>query len=235
MPDLEALYPELAAPDRLEGALRSALRTIGSASGVDAPSSTYAVITSVGRSCQVMLASNARLFGLDFWDRGVEYGHVWCDDLPALAESVHRFLDQRCSIEGLEGQRPPVTIEDAARAHEKGRLVDYVWSQYLTATTGTWMESRLKDVFTAASQTRFRALMPVLSHNRACFSTCTGYPYSADCPMIEVSPSGECSVLVPGDDQLVFSGSVAEAVANAEAALPAGIVAARDGTAEDPA
>ena len=80
--------------------------------------------------------------------------------------------------------------------------------------------------------------MPFTSHSRVCFSTRTGFPYTDDCPMIEALRSGECLVFPAGsrDGALpVFTGSVADAVAKADATLLPSVGAARDGTAEDDA
>ena len=237
--DLEALYPELTRSGRLADALQSSLEVLGSRLKVQDPlGATYATVRAGNRSCQAMLASEKRSFGVDFWDRGVQYGHLWSSDLNNLASALEHFLTQRCTILDLQRHWPRITIPEAARAHENGRLVDYAWSQYLDTNGHTWPETILAEVFIAAARTPLRSLMPFTSHSRACFSTRTGYPYTHDCPMIEVLRTGACHVFAPGaldGASPIFSGSVDDAVTNAVATLPSSISVVRDGTADDDA
>jgi hypothetical protein len=114
--------------------------------------------------------------------------------------------------------------------------VDFQWTQFLAVRPTTWPDDLLHDVFALAATCRFRPLTPFTSLSRACFSTRTGYPYTRDCPAIEVLRDGRCKVFPP--DQMdsaeaVFTGGIAEAVLRAEALLPSGVTAARDGTADD--
>lgn len=73
-------------------------------------------------------------------------------------------------------------MDDALETELRGR-----WQRQLDrVTTGdTWVEQSLEPVVTvAASDPDLRRLFPFTSLNRLCFSRCSAYPYTLDCPCI---------------------------------------------------
>jgi len=185
-----------------------------------------------------MVALRERSFSVDFRDRGVQYGHVWTADLNLIALAIQHFVEGRACIDELVRAVPVIEIASSARPHEKGILVDFQWDQYLGTRPSTWPEDMLYDVFVVAARGRLRKLMPFTSLSRACFSTTTGFPYTNDCPAIEVMRGGDCRVFCPGEMDTgnpVFTGTPRDAVARTETLLSSTIVAARDGTADDAA
>jgi hypothetical protein len=185
-----------------------------------------------------MVALKTRAFSADFWDRGVRYGHLWTSDLGAVATAIQSFVAGRVAIAELEQLVPNVEIFAAARAHEIGNLVEFQWQQYLRVRPSDWPDDLLHDVFALAARGRLRTLLPFTSLSRACFSSRTGYPYTRDCPAIEVLRDASCRVFPPGQldsGKPVFEGALVDAVRRAESLVPSTLLAARDGTADDDA
>jgi hypothetical protein len=237
--ELSRLYPELASAGRLATALETQLRLLQSGVHVEDPlGSAYAIARLNRRQCQVHVALRDRAFGADFWDRGVKYGDLWAPDLSVVTLAIHTFLGLEACTADLARTVPSFEISAEGRAHEVGELVEFTWGRYLGARPSVWPDDLLHEVLALAAHGRLRRLMPFTSLSRACFSTRTGYPYTQDCPAIEVLRDGGCRVFEPAQmngGQSVFAGPVAEAVARAEALLPSTVTAARDGTAEDDA
>lgn len=235
--ELSRLYPELAVEGCLAAALEKQLQLLRSGVRVEEPvGAACASARANRRQCQVHVALRERAFGADFWDRGVSYGHLWAPELNVVALAVHTFLGLNACTAELARAVPSVEIAAAGRAHERGELVEFTWALYLGGRPLEWPEDLLHDVLALAARGRLRKLLPFTSLSRACFSTRTGYPYTQDCPAVEVLRDGRCRVFEPGrmnGGHAVFVGTVAEAVARAEALLPSTVTAARDGTAED--
>jgi len=236
--NFDLLCPELRQGGSLAAAVQAALEVILSTLPVHDPlGHGYARVEDNHRHCQVMVALEHRQFSVEFWDRGVVYGHLWCADLATVARAIQAFVERRCTSEDLARFWPESTIEAQARAHELGELVDYAWTEYLRRDVDSTTPEHLRELFmAAATRPRLRRLMPFLSMGRLCFSSRTGWPYTSECPMIRVLASGECQVFPSwlGEQRVpIFSGSVAEAVAAAEDALPPSVTGARDGTAEN--
>lgn len=234
--ELSALYPELAQGGRLAPTLRGCLRALASELDPKDPlGATYALVEAGSRSCQVTVALAERSFLSDFWHQGVLFGHLRCTDLGSLARAIQSFVEHGCTSADLKTAFPTFALHSDAEPHERGELVDHAWSCYLNSAPTNWPENLLAEVFAAAAlNPRLRALMPFTSHSTACFSTTTGYPYSNDCPKLEVLRSGECLVFPPGESHSsAFRGTIPEAVRVAETLLPEGISGARSGTAED--
>lgn len=94
------------------------------------------------------------------------------------------------------------------------------------ATGDSWVERSLAPVVAAAaSDPDLGALFPFTSLNRLCFSRCSTYPYTFDCPCIAVHRGGYAvlSAWAVGDEPapvLAETDDAAEAVSIAVAHLP---------------
>lgn len=67
------------------------------------------------------------------------------------------------------------------------QVLDARWSLEIgeMAAGSTWVEEALEPVIlAAAADPDLRALFPFTSHNRLCFSRCSEFPYTFDCPCI---------------------------------------------------
>lgn len=114
-------------------------------------------------------------------------------------------------------------MDDALEAELRGR-----WQQQLdrAATGDTWVDQSLEPVVAAAAtDPDLRRLFPFKSLNRLCFSRCSAYPYTLDCPCIAAG-RGRYVVLstsAVGDEPapvLAETDDASQAVANVVAHLP---------------
>ncbi len=106
------------------------------------------------------------------------------------------------------------------------------WERLLATLEGgdDWVSRQMLPAARLAHRDeRLARLFPFRSLNRLCFSRCSEFPYTNDCPCIVVARSGECAVerlpyRGPGDGEGDLSmggfGDAALAVALASSALP---------------
>lgn len=82
-------------------------------------------------------------------------------------------------------------------ADELVRTLRARWDELLSRCDDdqSWVGQALRPVIAAASaSSQLRALFPFTSLNRLCFSRCSDYPYTGDCPCI-VATAGDYVVL----------------------------------------
>ncbi|HVV98690.1 MAG TPA: DUF6193 family natural product biosynthesis protein, partial [Planctomycetaceae bacterium] len=131
-----------------------------------------------------------------------------------------------------------VEPEDSAQAFETGSEVEWQWTQYEKSLPERFPE--LMAFFDVARRTpKLRQLFPFTSLNRLCFSRCTGYPYTDDCPAVvpkwgrgsrDIIPN--CYTVELGNRE-IGEGDGAEAVRIVVANLPPNCGPAVAGTADD--
>ena len=85
----------------------------------------------------------------------------------------------------------------------------------------------------AAADPALGRLFPYTSTFRLCFSRCTGYPFSGDCPLIVPDPAGEHFQVIGLWGAAAGGGDAAMAVSLAVNQLPSECGAAMHGTAAD--
>lgn len=70
---------------------------------------------------------------------------------------------------------------------ELNRVLEEQWDRALNwfANDDDWVSRSMTPLVRAAHAVpQLRALFPFASHNRLCFSRCSTYPFTADCPCI---------------------------------------------------
>ncbi len=101
------------------------------------------------------------------------------------------------------------------------------WESELDRLNRTPVDQALRRVFAAAAEDdSLRGLFPFTSMNRLCFSRCSDYPFTIDCPCIQATPTSYfvLATWTVGDHPaavLLETADVEEAVAAVVANLPA--------------
>lgn len=233
-----ALYPELSRAEGLPGAINAALARHAArvrATGIDdVPGGfpAYARVAEGDRSSQVYVAAHRRLFSFDFWARGVMLANGASPDLDDTAKAIMTWVSTPdMTSDRLAREFAFVRCTDVAEAFEAGKGTEFVWNRYLS-----WEQEEFPgqvELFrAAAAHPSLRQLFPFTSMNRLCFSRCTGFPYTNDCPVISPTRDGffEAETADGSRSGRLSSQDVVEwAVRH----LPAGVGPASDGTADD--
>lgn len=242
------LYPDLISAGSLARSLQQMLVEIGSSLEVrsfedllDSKQKdeikgfpAYARIEHGERFSQIYMALKERLFLFDFWRRGVMLANATTPDLKAVAASIHRWIADSVTICDLSQEYPFVKPVDSAEAFESGAEVEHRWTSYENSIPTSFPE--LLPFLDVAKRTpELRQLFPFTSLNRMCFSRCTGYPYTDDCPVITPLfigdiASGQYEVRLRG--RLLGKGNGSEAAEIVVRHLPSNCGPAVAGTAE---
>jgi hypothetical protein len=244
------LYPDVVAAGGLPPAVSNALAANGSPLSAEEHDRTggfpaYARVNAGDRFSQFYVASQERLFIVDFWGAGVCMAKGADANLGLIARAVDVWLRQRPRVRPFAEQYPFIQLSPRAEGYEDGTAVDAKWKivleDYAEDLPG------LAALFAAAArEPRLRQLYPYISAYRLCFSRCTGYPYTYDCPIISAYPYRRAfSTIAPGGEELFVvsapDGSKSQPVAAHVAVrlavqqLPHDCGPARSGTAEDSA
>jgi hypothetical protein len=166
-------YPELTRVP-LGRFVRRLLREIG----YDPDRSDEPKITLAHRYSQTCTASVRRLFMFGLWDRGVSYGHGRTDSPRAMVDAIAAFVFERKSVADMLSFFPFVELTDAARAHERGELVEHRWGEFLAWTsTNSVKRAVLPLLLETSRRPKLRRLFPFVSLHSLHFSRTTGYPY----------------------------------------------------------
>ena len=232
------LYPDVAAAGGLPPAVSNAFVANGSplaAEGLDwtGGSPAYARVNAGDRFSQFYVASLERLFIVDFWSAGVWMAQGADANLGLVARAVDVWLRQRPLVRSFVEQYAFIGMRPGAEAFEDGTAVDARWKSFLEEPARHHLELAA-PVAAAALEPRLRQLFPYTSMLTLCFSRCTGYPYTRDCPSI--TPRGEGLFVVCAPDGTISQPVAAHvAVRLAAQQLPHDCGPARSGTAEDSA
>ena len=70
------------------------------------------------RLCQIMTASDERLFSIDFWSDGVKYGCWWLPEFSFLIVAMKDFLESQFSCKQMH-ERYPWFISPEGEIYEK--------------------------------------------------------------------------------------------------------------------
>jgi Family of unknown function (DUF6193) len=83
----------------------------------------------------------------------------------------------------------PATLSTVNDAVAEALLAGWTGERSLWDVDHTWVGEALRPVIEAAFVTpELRALFPFTSMNRLCFSRCSEFPYTIDCPCIAAWP-----------------------------------------------
>jgi hypothetical protein len=225
------LYPDLEAEGGLVNALQLSLRSIGS--NLVATGLSSARIERARRFSQVYTALEKRLFIFDFWDRGVMLGNAGTSDLLDVAKSIHAWVEDQIKISLLQKMFRFVALEPIAEPFENGTEVQWKWAYLEDVVCKQQDKSDLLSLVIAAKKrTELCNLFPFTSLASLCFSRCTGYPHSDDCPHAWPTGMGRYKVF-DRRRKLVGEGEAEQAVQLLIDHLPPGCGHATKGTADD--
>jgi hypothetical protein len=189
----------------------------------------YARVENENKFSQIYIAAERKLYLPDFWRDGVCLANGSTPDINQLAMVIDYWLGNNITTKALYQKFPFVTPDDKAHAFDIGREVEYSWHQTLNHPP----TDHLKEAISLAMDDEVLSkLFPFTSLNRLCFSKCTGYPYTNDIATINPVDKGYFEVRLP-NNQLLGSGTAAEALKILKDSLPANIGPAVKGTAED--
>lgn len=233
----EKLYPDLIEKGGLVSALQSALLEINSPLKVKdnelslSGFPVYARVESNNRFSQIYIASEERLFISDFWESGIMLGNACTDSLIELAQVLHEWLGTTIILTELAKKFKFIKVDEKAKYFETGREVEWQW-QSLQNYIPESMPELLPFLNEANQNPRLRKLFPFTSHYNFCFSRCTGYPFSGDCPYALPSKNSGYQVF-DSKGKFIGEGNAKESVELVIKNLPANINGAIRGTAED--
>jgi hypothetical protein len=185
------------------------------------------------RFSQIYCGTDKGLFGYDFWDHGVYLGFAEHTDPLKVAQSLHTWIEDKATISQMRTLFPFVCFEAKADAFEKDIEVEWQWDRLEESMkSGDHKVALLPLVVAARKRNELKVLFPFTSLIRLCFSRCTGFPYSGDCP--HAAPAEDGLFLVfDASEQIVGKGNVETAVQTLIDHLPPNCGPARKGTAED--
>lgn len=256
-----SFYGDVAEAGGLGPAIQVQLKAIGSPLCVKKADPDFArwlpfdweVVEQGQRFSQIKIAKHKRLFMSDFWDRGVCLAHGSTSLLPKVAEGIHAWLAEGLSTGELRKQFPFVAVEPKADYHEQSAAVEVEqkWQALHNHVKSEAHMIALAPLLEKAMEVPvLRRLFPFTSLSSLCFSRCTGYPFSGDCP--SVCPSSRAimqgyltpeqrAALVPEKPYTVADskghflgeGDAAEAVELIVKHLPPNCGPAIQGTADD--
>jgi len=190
--------------------------------------STYARIERGDRSSQIYVAANERLFLFDIWRDGVMYGNGRSADMDEMTHAITEWVGNACSVSAIE-ERSCIQLLDTAFVYDNGDEVEHRWKSYLS-DSDPYLRELMPFITLAARHPSLRSLFPYTSHSTFCFSRCTGYPFSYDCPHVTPDGQGHFTVATPAGPTL-GTGDAAHALSLVLDNLPANCGRAIRGTA----
>ena len=144
----------------------------------------YSRIELNGKSSQIYIAKHERLFLTDYWKDGVCLAHAKIKRKFDAAMSVADWVAKDWSFKKFSQEYPFVEFSEGSYEFEKGTEIEYAWKRYLSYIP-KYEPKLLEFVMLAVKDEILSNLFPYMSMNTFCFSRCTGYPYSYDCPFVE--------------------------------------------------
>lgn len=190
---------------------------------------TYARIQLHNRFSQIYIAANERLFLFDIWRDGVMYGNGCTAHIDEMIVAIIQWVGNNQTVAEI-GQLGCIDLVDTAHIYDEGNEVEFQWQAYLS-NTDPYRRSLMPFLILAARQPKLRALFPFTSLTTLCFSRCTGYPFTADCPYVTPDGNGNFVVGKQGSRDLGI-GDADLALSLVLDNLPAGCGPAVRGTAE---
>lgn len=225
------LYDDVLAFGGLKAAVQDALSRHGSslqAKDLELEGFPAHTLVEAGdRFSQVYLAKTERLFLVDFWEKGVCLANANTPALPDLARVIHAWNGRRRTLEEIGIEPNP-----GAQSFIDGTEIEDCWAVLLREEPNRGEWPLLPFLAEAAKQPVLRGLFPYMSMMALCFSRCTGYPYTGDCPVVIPVGPGRYRVMDRAQ-KMLGEGSAAEAVQFVLSHLPPECGRAVKGTAHD--
>jgi hypothetical protein len=107
--------------------------------------------------------------------------------LPKVAEAINAWIAEESSCGELQQRFPFVSVEATAEFHERGAAaeVERQWQTLYGRIKNDDSKVELVPLLEKAMEVpALRQLFPFTSLVWLCFSRCTGYPFSGDCPSV---------------------------------------------------
>ena len=183
-------YPELILKKNLTNVFDREMRKINPELKIEPfdlknPLPYYAKFEKNEKSCQILLAKNKRVFLVDYWKQGILLANSGIGNKRNAALSINEWLMKDNNFGEFREKYPFVVFTDIAEDFENNNEVDYSWKKYLKEIPEHYPELQ-NFVFAAYKNNTIKKLFPFMSLNNFCFSRCTGYPYTTDCPYVYV-------------------------------------------------
>jgi hypothetical protein len=231
-----SLYPDLKEAGSLSSLLNSSLNQLSpqlTSNGLDEEFSefpSYARVAQENRSSQVYIAAKERLFLFDFWSKGILMANGQSSNINDVAEAIHYWIFSKPNIIDLKREFNYISIDKSAEDFEKGLGVEVAWKNHMNYI-GDQFPELVEFVKIAFNTPELRQLFPFTSLNRFCFSRCTGFPYTDDCPYVQPIDNGMYIVrgLKEGYSEPLNAQMAVKLIIDN---LPTGCGPAVDGTAE---
>ena len=187
----------------------------------------YARVELGKKVSQVFMHAQRRQFLFDLWENGHCLGIGEASTLLASGRAIGSWLTTDIEMSFLATTFPYVTPSPGLTAYESGKDVEFAWHSI------AFRHPELRSfVELAAAHPIVGKLFPYTSLGRLCLSRCTGYPYTADCPIVLPESLGKYMVTDIGG-RCLGKGTSTEALETLAAHLPHGIAPAIRGTARD--
>jgi hypothetical protein len=193
----------------------------------------FTIIDNNRRFSQISYDIDDKRFRFDFWDRGVWIGHANTRSPLDVAQSLHAWMELKVTISEMRESFPFIAFESIAVAFEQDKEVEWKWDSLEDFMRNEEHIGELLPLLLVARKKReLKMLFPFTSHIRLCFSRCTGFPYSGDCPFAAPTKQGQYQVF-NASGQAVGKGDAESAVQLLIDHLPPNCGPAVKGTADD--
>jgi hypothetical protein len=218
------LFPEVVQAGSLRNALKAVADREGYGYHVELTSSpgwrhVAAQVAAGGRSANVLMARQERIFSVDCWAGGVRMATGDTEDLSEVAGAVNSWM-QAPPVRALVAQWPFLRTWELAEAHERGEAVQVRWRLLREAAART-QDTALHELVEAAYEhPLLRVLSPGRSMRWLTFSRRAAPPVCHDLP--RAMPIGDGRYRVGGlpDGRLQEVHGAGETVAVVVAGLP---------------
>ncbi|MDG4824075.1 DUF6193 family natural product biosynthesis protein [Asanoa sp. WMMD1127] len=229
-PEVEDLYPEVAAAGSLAAALDAGAVRHGLSLGFVRSPDTLALLTSaivpsgvaVRNDLAVSGRRDQRRFDVQGWGEGIWLIAGGTGDLVDVVRAAHSWR-AGVPLHDIRSAVPFVELTRRAEVVEQGpaSVVEAEWQWLLRSTDETGSPNQRALIQAAYHDPRLRRLYPYTSNSVLNFSTTTGYPFSPS--PVNLSAHGARSTFRVGRHVEILgeTATAAEAVALAVAHIPA--------------
>lgn len=174
----------------------------------------YAHIEYKHRSANLFCETERRMFSLSLTDHGIGIAHSRTPDITGTARLFRRWILDRVSPETLASEFCFIELIERKSAREE---VEERWNRYQESIAEEHPD--LIAFFEVASRTpKLRELYPFTSMYYFCFSRCTHYPFTNDCPVVKPLYDNQNRKTIPNryevhlNEKILRAGNAQEAV-----------------------
>jgi hypothetical protein len=197
------VYPEFAETSFREqlGAILDRIAPDLSVTLLDRPA--YANASGCNGSVHVALLPGARTFRTEIRRAGITIGLIDCATIEEVAEIFATWLARPLNSKDAREIWPNANLREDADLYEIDDPVDRAWNAILYLNGGTpepflWECAKIPVI---------RGLMPFSSMDWLCFSRCTDYPFTEDCPVTFPMRDGHYQITLPDQGKTTVTGA----------------------------